>query len=213
LDGDGVEAFEEGIGAVRVDVVVRDDEPPWARLWAAQTPEFGPAPPPPSALADVVSLTVADLEHPDVSPGVISCGLPYVVLPVRDRDALARAQLNLAAWEAVLSEFWAPAVYLYTIEHGNADAPIYARMFGPGHDVLEDPATGSAAAALGGYLGTQAADVAGTHEWLVHQGIEIGRPSRIEVGADVRDGRVDAVRVGGHAVLMTRGSLLADEIR
>jgi trans-2,3-dihydro-3-hydroxyanthranilate isomerase len=72
---------------------------------------------------------------------------------------------------------------------------------------VEDPATGAAAAALAGYLAATQPPGRGTLRWVVDQGIEMGRPSRLHVECD-RDGdRLTAVRVGGSAVMVAEGTL------
>ena len=78
-------------------------------------------------------------------------------------------------------------------------------MFAPGIGVPEDPATGSAAVALGGYLAARDPRFEGTLRWVVEQGFEMGRPSLLYMEADKRAGAVTATRVGGHAVLMSEG--------
>ena len=85
-----------------------------------------------------------------------------------------------------------------------------ARMFAPEHGIVEDPATGAACAALGGYLGSRATITDGTLRWVVEQGFEMKRPSLLHVETDLKDGRITAVRVGGHAVLVSQGSLRLD---
>ena len=96
-----------------------------------------------------------------------------------------------------------------TIDGGNgADSQAFqARMFAPGGGVDEDPATGSAAAALGGWLGAMSSLADGTLRCTIAQGLEIGRPSRLEVEVDKRTGAVAAVRVGGAAVLVSEGTI------
>jgi trans-2,3-dihydro-3-hydroxyanthranilate isomerase len=79
-------------------------------------------------------------------------------------------------------------------------------MYGSGVGIYEDPATGSAAAALAGYLAKRVRGD-GTHRWRIEQGIEMGRPSSIDIEADVRAGKVAAIRVGGRAVVVSRGTL------
>ena len=83
-------------------------------------------------------------------------------------------------------------------------------MYAPEFGIAEDPATGSAAAALGGYLGARAPDADGTLRWVVEQGFEMGRPSLLHVEADKEAGRITAVRVGGNSVLVSEGTLQVD---
>ena len=83
----------------------------------------------------------------------------------------------------------------------------HVRMFAPDAGVPEDPATGSAAAALGAYLGSRVPG--GTHSWVVEQGLEMGRPSRLFLSIDADGEQAQAIRVGGASVLMSRGSMPA----
>jgi trans-2,3-dihydro-3-hydroxyanthranilate isomerase len=80
-------------------------------------------------------------------------------------------------------------------------------MFAPRIGVSEDPATGSAAAAFGGYLTWRSNMRDGMLKCLIHQGVEMGRPSRLEVEIDAIGGEVKAVRVGGASVLVSSGTL------
>ena len=77
-------------------------------------------------------------------------------------------------------------------------------MFAPAMGVAEDPATGSAASALAGYLHDQAPHD-GVRRWLIEQGFAMGRPSLIELEADIAGGRISAVRVRGSSVLVSDG--------
>ena len=82
-------------------------------------------------------------------------------------------------------------------------------MYGPGPsvNVPEDPATGSACAALGGYLGMRSSQEDGTLRWVVEQGYEMGRPSLIEIETDRKAGAITAVRVGGDSVMVSEGTV------
>ena len=73
--------------------------------------------------------------------------------------------------------------------------------------ITEDPATGAAATALGGYLGQREAADSGTFRWLVEQGFEVGRFSLLEVEAEKVDGRIQTVRAGGASVMVAEGSI------
>jgi trans-2,3-dihydro-3-hydroxyanthranilate isomerase len=122
--------------------------------------------------------------------------------------AVRAARLNAAAWDG-LGIGDACGVLLYA----PADEPgvtWHVRMFGPHIGVAEDPATGSAAAGLPAQQSAAGALSDGEHEWLVAQGIEMGRPSRIRVRFCCADGRVERLRVGGPAVPVMAGRLAAE---
>ena len=193
--------LEEGVGPVPVRVRVRGGVPVSARFTAARPPEVGAA----AALAELarmIGLDVGDLAD-DWEPATASAGVPFTVIPLRDVDALGRARLDLAVWERVLSA--GEASHVYPIVPAAPGGTVRVRMFAPNMGIAEDPATGAAAAALGGYLARGASD--GTLRWTVEQGIEMGRPSRIELEADVENGAVARVRVGGSAVRVSEGTM------
>lgn len=197
--------FEEGVGPVPVSIFGAAGQPKSAILTAAQLPEFGPPAPDTDALAALLSLEAAELLTGAYAPQAVSCGVPFLFVPVRDRVTLARVRLNREQWASLLAGWWAPHVYVLTFDPGRPDCDLRARMFAPAMNIVEDPATGAAAAALAGYLGSRETETTGTFRWLVEQGIEMGRPSLLEVAADKVDGTFTAVRVGGASVLVSEG--------
>jgi trans-2,3-dihydro-3-hydroxyanthranilate isomerase len=99
-------------------------------------------------------------------------------------------------------------VLLYA-EGGEAqDATYHVRMFAPDAGVSEDPATGSAACALPGQIALSQSLADGAHRWIVEQGFEMGRPSRIHVEFGSTGGKVGKVRIGGAAVPVSQGQIL-----
>ncbi len=199
--------FEEGVGPVPVSIRSRNGVPVFAELSVAKLPETGAPPPSRSALADLLSLEVADLTGGTWSPQSVSTGVPFLFIPVRDRNVLKRARVKLDRWEAILKASWAPEVFVFSRDPEREGSHIRARMFAPGLGIGEDAATGSAAAALGGYLAARDPAKDGTLRWVVEQGFEMGRPSIIEVEADKTDGRITAIRVGGASVMVSRGEM------
>ena len=201
--------FEENVGPVPVRIRARDGAPSFMQLSVAQLPEDGPPPPDVAALAAALSLPTDAILTGEYAPQAYSCGLPYLFVPLRDRAALSRARLQRDRWEALLASYWAPHLYLITFDTGSPYVQLRARMFAPAIATDEDPATGSAAAAVAGYLGARATRQ-GTLRWRIEQGIEIGRPSLLEVEADKIDGAITAVRVGGAAVMVSEGMFTLD---
>ena len=204
-DGSEVKiVFEEGVGAVPVTIRVEDGRPVFARLTAARVPEHGPPPPPNDAIAEVLSLDAADLGG-SIPISQVSAGVPFLFVSVRNLDALGRIRLSLPAWERHVADGWAPHVYVVTDDAGEGVA-LRARMFAPAMGIAEDPATGAAASALAGLLAQRDGNTDGTYRWTVEQGVEMGRPSRLHLEADVAGGAVTAVRVGGASVLVSTGT-------
>jgi trans-2,3-dihydro-3-hydroxyanthranilate isomerase len=215
---DTVIQFEEGIGVVSVTLRANPDRPLFAQFTAARPVGIRPAPAR-ADLAAMLSLIEKDIVEDGLySPCAASCGLPFVLVPLRSRAALARARMNPMLWQAKIAGQWATAFYPFVVAPNDSSETIgaevrhvYARMFAPDEIVPEDPATGSAAAALSGYLAQQDPRPVGTVplQWTIHQGIEMRRPSRIDVEVDREmDGVAGAIRVGGSAVIMSTGEFL-----
>ncbi|WP_447527605.1 PhzF family phenazine biosynthesis protein [Vreelandella sp. TE19] len=130
-------------------------------------------------------------------PVVASCGLAFHLVELSDTKALGAVQLSAAEWSATIAPSGAEQIYLYVREEETShEGSIRSRMFSMNDSLCEDPATGSAAAALSGYLATQG----NTRRWTIHQGTEMGRPSVIETHMEN-----DRVQVSGHAVRVGRG--------
>lgn len=199
--------LEENVGPVPVDVHYDGDTPVFARFTAAMLPEHRPSPHSCADLGAMVGLDPDDVCGDGLAPEMVSCGLPYHVVPIKTVDAVRRAVLDMSLWSRMLADSWAHHVYLVCPEAEGQGVDIRVRMFAPGSGVPEDPATGSAAAALGGYLAEADGRDEGTLSWTVEQGLEIGRPSIIHVEADRSGGATAAVRVGGSATFVSRGTM------
>ena len=201
--------LEEGVGPVPVVIRMRNGKPAFCQFSVAKLPEVGPPLPSRAALAAVLSLSEDDLLDGAWHPQVVSCGLPFAFVPVRDRGAVARSRIRLDQWEKHLSGHQGENVMIFAMDPEEPGHDVRARMYGPGPkvNVPEDPATGSACAALGGYLAARARPGDGTLRWVVEQGYEMGRPSLIEVEADRSGQQITAVRVGGDSVLVSEGHI------
>ena len=208
LEGDRTNiVFEEGVGPVPVTIRSEGGRPAFSQLSVAQLPERGPKPPATAELAAMLSLDADDLLQGEERAETWSCGVPFLYLPLRSREAVARARVDLPHLERHLGGFWADMVFVFCREDAGGEADIHARMFAPTMGIPEDPATGAAAAAFAGYLGARHETREGTCRWRIEQGVEMGRPSLIEVEADKVDGTIAAVRVGGGSVLVSEGEM------
>lgn len=206
-EGEVMLVLEENVGAVPVTVRFSRGEPVFARFATAILPEHRPSPHEPMELASMLSLDPSEVAPDPLKPEMVSCGLPYYVIPVASADAVSRSFLDLTLWRRLLADGWAHHVYVLSLDGTEPDVDVRVRMFAPGSGVHEDPATGSAAAALGGYLSNLDGRADVSLSWTVQQGVEMGRPSRLYVEADRAGGETTAVRVGGSAVPVSRGSM------
>ncbi len=195
--------LEEGVGNVPVMLFSDGDTPISAQLTTAQLPEWGPKPDA-ETVAAVLGLTIDDLRDAD---GVerVSCGLPFIFVPVRNREVLNRARLNKALWEETLAGTWAQDPFVFCFDPELPGSDIRARMYGPSFSIEEDPATGSAASTLAGYLAARDDRTDGTLTWRIEQGFEMGRPSILDIEADKSAGELTALRVGGSTVIVMEG--------
>lgn len=209
LSGDETRiVFEEGVGPVRVTIRATDGVPTYAELSVARLPEVLAPLPAREELAAMLSLGTDDLLDGVFHPQSVSCGLPFAFVPLRNRDAVRRARIKLDVWERLLEGKETSMVMVFAMDAEHPQHQVRARMFAPGISVPEDPATGSACAALGGYLGVRdRATTDGTLRWIVEQGFEMGRPSLVHVACDKQGGAITAVRVGGASVLVCEGTI------
>jgi trans-2,3-dihydro-3-hydroxyanthranilate isomerase len=141
---------------------------------------------------------------------VVSCGVPFLIIPLATRQAVDSAVSNSAALSAFFEAegIDASGAFLFTREPGADKATVYSRMFAPQLGVSEDPATGSASGPLGCYLVRhQAVAEANASTILNLQGVRMGRPSHVHVAIGLDRGDIATVRVGGEAVLAGEGTL------
>ena len=161
-------------------------------------PEFGPTLPP-DKVASVLGSEEIAAEWPSQ---IVSTGLPFAIVPIRDSKALANLKPDLVKAGALLEGTGARFCYFISPER-QGRLEVRARMFFYGG---EDPATGSAAGCAVSWMVRHGA-AKSDEQILIYQGVEARRPSEIFVRA-TRDGeKVTNVRVGGYAVEVLRGTV------
>lgn len=197
--------LELPIGIVRCRVTTESAEAGHAAFGLPRLPEEIGATADSETIAAALSLTPADIGFGDVRPMRWSAGAPYTMVPLSGLEAMARCRPDLTHWDRAFGFDAHSAAYLFcreTIERRNA---FHARMFAPRQGVPEDPATGSAAAALCGVIARIEALPDGEHAFAIEQGCEMGRPSRIEAALTIRNRSLVEASIGGGAVIVSEG--------
>jgi trans-2,3-dihydro-3-hydroxyanthranilate isomerase len=163
-------------------------------------PEFGPTLPR-DKIASVLH-SAADGIASEWPSQVVSTGLPFAIVPIRDPKSLANLKPDLGKVGALLEGTGARFCYFISPER-QGWREVRARMFFYGG---EDPATGSAAGCAVSWMARHG--LAKSDEQIViHQGVEAGRPSELFVRATRDSENITNVRVGGYAVEVLRGTL------
>jgi trans-2,3-dihydro-3-hydroxyanthranilate isomerase len=155
--------------------------------------------------AACLSLASSDITAAVHPPQVLSVGLPFLVVEVTSREALRRSKPDLSAHERVLPPIGTDAIHAYV--RGPGLGELHARNFAPLDATIEDPATGSATAAMIALLASLQPERDMEFSWRVKQGVDMGRSSLLLGRTEKRDGIVTAVHVAGHAVPIMRGEL------
>ncbi|MBI4264989.1 MAG: PhzF family phenazine biosynthesis protein [Acidobacteria bacterium] len=203
--------FGLGVGPTPVDLEW-DENGRLRFAWMTQpNPVFDPPVDDRAGAAAALGLSAGDLDA-GLPVQQVSCGVPYMLVPLRDRGAVDRAELDPAASRAcMLANAMNPAAcfFLFSVSTDRSTETAYSRMFAPGFGITEDPATGSAAGPLGCYLvrhGVVSGDAA--RRIVSRQGVAMGRPSTLHISIGSTGGEISEVKVGGEAVLVARGEVL-----
>jgi trans-2,3-dihydro-3-hydroxyanthranilate isomerase len=201
--------FGLNIGPIPVDLEWEGGRLRFA--WMTQGhPEFGPEIADRQIVADTLGLSAMDL-HDDLPVQQVSCGVPFLFVPLEDRTAVDRAVSDAAAFRrlgAVIDRDL--AIFLFALSPPGAEETAYSRMFAPGFGIVEDPATGSASGPLGCYLVRHGVVSGSDAQRIVSlQGVAMGRDSRIHIAIAGSRDDITGVRVGGEAVLVGEGELFA----
>lgn len=191
-----------GVGATPIALEWRDGRLAFA--WMQQQPPRMDA-----SLTDrahaAAAMGLAPEDLADLPIQQVSCGAPFLMLPVKTRAAVDRAELDRASMGRLLdgAGLIRRGVMIFSLEPAGDDATAYSRMLGFG--VTEDAATGNASGPLGAYLvAHDLVPVAKAARMISRQGVRMHRPSRVYIS--VRDG---VVRIGGSAVKAAQGRMLA----
>ena len=165
-------------------------------------------------IARALGLAREDLDE-SLPIQTITTGLSCLAVPVRSLADLRDVRVNTSLLAEIYTRRKATGCHAFTretLEVGAARA--HARFFAPADNISEDPATGSACGALGGYLvhhGALNLELQdGRYNFVIEQGDFIHRPSRVNLSVKGVAGNVEEVKVGGAAVLVARGEVLLD---
>ncbi len=195
----GVHVLQQtGAGVLPVEIHFKDGRP--QRVTMTQTEaHFKPLKSKNAALANSLGLSLKDFDS-SLLPTYVSTGVFNLMVPLRNRAALGKIQMNMSELRGLIGKH-ATMAYCFAL-NGNGKA--FTRGMLP-WGIYEDAATGSAAGSLGAFL-VKNGKLGTGHTLSIQQGVEMGRPSQIEVEV-TRSGNKLIPRVSGAAVRVFEGTI------
>ena len=157
-------------------------------------------------LAEGLGLQISDFNlSEDLTIQTVSTGIKALAVPIVSLEALGRCRINSSLLSEIYLAHGAIGCYAFTFETVERSSRIHARFFAPNDGIAEDPATGSAAGSLSGYLVYHGA--IDTNKFTIEQGDFMKRPSRIFAEVSGGKGTVEKVKIGGSSVIVATGKV------
>ncbi len=196
--------LEEGVGTIPVTLQLHAVRHQTIQM-QQPLPTFGNQFPDRETIAQMLSIDVSAIDA-TLPIEVVSCGVPFLYVPITSLQAMRSIQFRRDIWEHTLKGTAAEHLFVFTQETELPGSTVHSRMFAPAMGIAEDPATGAASGPLGCYLVRHKhADHVGTVEIVSEQGIEIGRPSILHITIEHEEQDITGVYVTGQCYFMGEG--------
>ncbi|ATG90314.1 PhzF family phenazine biosynthesis protein [Methylomonas koyamae] len=200
--------LEQNVGVIEANISSVGGKPTlvqFSRRVSAVVDRFAPRD---EELAQFLGLQIAELDHKKYTPRLVSCGFPYLVVPVWNYESVRKARFNYAAWsQSSAPQTAAQEILLFAPKSPNPEADFTLRLLGPNIGMHEDPPVGSATPAFCSYLCSFEHTRKGTHVFAVERGHHAGRRSLIQLEMDNKQQEYLTIRVGGQAAIFAEGSI------
>ena len=199
---------ELNLGVLPVEIEFRNGEPVKVTMTQGKWESFGRVTDMTgiSKIATGLGLELSDIDLERNLPiEVVGTGIRSIDVPICTLEALGRIRVNTSALADAYLPHGAVGCYAFTFETKETGSLVHARFFAPNDNILEDPATGSAAGALSGYLVNHG--VAKEKTFTIEQGDFMNRPSRIHADVTGSPGNVERVKIGGSSVVVAKGEV------
>lgn len=160
-------------------------------------------------LAAILSLDEKDIDNTQFKTLLVSCGMPYLVIPVRSQEAIRKARFDTKEWgQSSAPSSAAQEILIFTTKTDTSDTNFHARLLGPTIGLHEDPPIASAMPSFTGYLASHDHIRDGTYTFAIDRGTKETRRSLLHIEMDKRKGRALTLRVEGQSVLISKSTLL-----
>jgi PhzF family phenazine biosynthesis protein len=200
--------LEQNIGAIEVNVSASDGKASFVQFTRKVSSVIDRFTPTDVDIAEFLSINPNEIDHKKYSSRLVSCGFPYLVVPVWNYDTVRNAKFNLSAWNHSSGpQSAAQEILLFSPKTAFKDSNFNVRLLGPNIGIHSDPPVGSAIPAFASYLCSFDFTQFGTHTFRVDRGDIDNRRSVIDVEMDHKPESALNLRIGGEAVLVAEAKM------
>lgn len=212
---DGVTSlnFTQNTGDIEVNVSAEGGKVSFVQFTNKASSVIDRFTPSDAELGELLSINPSEIDHKKYSTRLVSCGFPYLIVPVWNYETVRKAKFNFAAWSlSSAPQTAAQEILLFSPKTPFMDSNFNARLLGQNIGVNDDPAVGSAIPAFASYLASFDFTQEGTHIFAVDRGDEENRRSVINVEMDHKAGKALNLRIGGEAILVAEGKIFIPDV-
>ncbi len=200
--------FTQNSGDYEVNISVTNGDVSLVQFSQKVSPVIDRFTPSNAELAEFLSLDEREIDHKKYSTRLVSCGFPYLIVPVWSYESVRKAKFNFSSWsQSAAPQTAAEEILLFSPKTPFTDVNFNARLLGPNIGPLADPPVGSAMPAFVSYLCSFDFTQHGTHTFAVDRGDAVNRRSVINIEMDNKAQAEVTMRIGGKAVLVAEGQL------
>jgi PhzF family phenazine biosynthesis protein len=152
-------------------------------------------------IAVALGLKIEDLDSSDFVPTIVKTEVAHTMVPIKNSQILNDCVPDNKLLIEISKEYGFEGFYCFTVSNQDQENVVEARFFNPLIGINEDPATGTAAGPLIGFL-TKKKYTQPNKEYKILQGVKLNQPSLIEVM-----NRENDILVGGSSIITMRGEL------
>jgi len=199
---------QQNSGDIDVSISLKDGKVTFVQFSKTVSSVIDRYTPSATEIAKFLGIDADDIDHNKYSTRLVSCGYPYLIVPVWNYAAVRKAKFDYAAWShSAGPQTAAQEILLFSPKTPHVDSDFHVRLLGPNIGVNDDPPVGSVTPSFAAYLCSFDITQLGTHAFSVCRGDADVRRSVINVEMDNKKKPDLALRIGGEAVMVSEGKM------
>ena len=200
--------FEQNVGTISANITNDNGKPVFMQFTRKVSSIIDRFAPSNEELAKILCIDQAHIDHKQYHARLVSCGVPYLIVPIYYFETVRKAKFNYEAWsQSIAPQTAAQEILLYSAKTPFQDSDFNARLVGPHIGINEDPPVGNVMPAFASYLCSFEHMRKGTYTFAVGRGEDKTRRSVINLEMDHKGEAKLTIRVGGEAVMVVEGSM------